>query len=199
MRQQPLHSPPTDALGKSIDLDPELTLREVFASDVDAGITLLFRLYYGPLCSHALRYVSSKAIAEDIVSDIFYEFHSGQYFHRVKTSFRSYLFSAVRHRAFDYVKRELQRQASLDQASSFSLAEMQHPDEITQYEELYHDVQRVINDMPIKRRQIYLLNRLEGKKAVEIADELKLSVRTVETHIYQAISQLRDKLREKWL
>jgi len=165
---------------------------------VEAGITLLFRLYYGPLCSHALRFVSSKAIAEDIVSDIFYEFHSEQHFLRVNSSFRSYLFSAVRYRSFDYVRRELQRQTSLDLVMEFSQDEFQNPEEMTQYEELYHDVQRVINDMPMKRRQIYLLNRLEGKKAIEIAEELTLSVRTVETHIYQAIHQLRSKLREKW-
>ena len=198
MGQQPIQSPRPEPQGKSLPLDPEHTIRVLLANDLDAAITLLFRLYYGALCSHALRFVSSKAIAEDIVSDIFYEFQTEQHFLKVKTSFRAYLFAAVRHRAFDYVRRELNRQVSLDCASAVPINEVQNPDEITQYEELYQDVQQAISDMPLKRRQVYLLNRLEGKKAIEIADELSLSVRTVETHIFQAILQLRNQLSKKW-
>ena len=77
--------------------------------------------------------------------------------------------------------------------------EAQSPDSITQYEDLYHDVQNVINAMPIKRRQIYLMNRFEGKNSLEIADKLSISARTVETHLYQAVRQLREALRDKWL
>ena len=187
-----------DETPKNLSLEVEDRVRQAFGQSVDVGIALLFRLYYTPLCSHALRFVSSKAIAEDLVSDIFYEFHSQQLYKKIDTSFRAYLFTTIRHRCFDYVRREMQRKTALENAASVSANEAQHPASITQYEELYQDIQNAINAMPIKRRQIYLMNRFDGKRSHEIAEELAVSSRTVEAHLYQALKQLRDTLRDKW-
>ncbi|WP_229311113.1 RNA polymerase sigma-70 factor [Larkinella soli] len=191
-----------DAARNAMDrlrLDTELLIRRTFEQDPDAGIAVLFRQYYAVLCSHAVRYVSSKAVAEDIVSDIFYEFHSELRYQTVTTSYRAYLFTAVRHRAFDYVRAEMRQSTSLDHAELVPAHITQNPDSITQYEELYHDVENAINAMPLKRRQIYIMHRFEGKKGQEIADELHLSLRTIEAHLYQAVHQIRDTLKGKWL
>ncbi|WP_345271413.1 RNA polymerase sigma-70 factor [Nibrella viscosa] len=179
-------------------LDPDLFIRKTFEQDADAGISLLFRQYYSLLCSHAVRYVSSKAIAEDIVSDIFYEFHIQHRYKTIRSSYQAYLFLAVRNRSFDYIRNEMRQSTSLENAEFIPAHSTQNPDSITQYEELYHDVEDAINAMPIKRRQIYIMHRFEGKKYQEIAEELNLSLRTVEAHIYQAIHQIRDALRNKW-
>lgn len=180
-------------------LDPELMIRRAFETDADTGIALLFQQYYPLLCNHAVRYVSSKAIAEDIVSDIFYEFHTRHLYRTISTSYRAFLFTSVRHRAFDYVRSEMKRSTSLENATHLSISSTQEPDAITQYEELYHDVENAINNMPLKRRQIYVMHRFEGKKYQDIADELDLSLRTVESHLYQAIRQIRKALQDKWL
>lgn len=185
--------------GKQKVLDPELLIRQAFQSEPEAGMSMLFHQYYPMLCNHAVRFVSSKAIAEDIVSDIFFEFHSQQRYLHITTSFRAFLFTSVRHRAFDYVKRELHRNASLDNAAQFSIASIYEPDSIIQYEELCHDVENAIGQMPLKRRQIYIMHRFEGKKYQEIANELNLSLRTIEAHLYQAIRQIRKALQDKWL
>ena len=179
--------------------DNEYLIRRAFEQDADAGVTLLFRHYYQPLCSHAVRFVSSKEIAEDIVSDIFYEFHAGQLYRSITTSFRSFLFTAVRNRAFDYVRAEMKRSTSLDRAETLSLDAGQQPDAITQYEELYHDVEAAISRLPQKRRQVYMMHRFDGKKYSEIATELGLSVKTVEVHMYNAIHDIRSALKTKWL
>ena len=97
--------------------DSEMLLRKAFEIGISQGIELLFRWYYRPLCSHAIRYVSSREIAEDIVSDVYYKFHTDRIYNSIETSFRAYLFTAVRHRAFDYVRVEMKRNTSLDQAS----------------------------------------------------------------------------------
>lgn len=182
-----------------LEIDSEFPIRQAFKNDSNLGITLLFRVYYSQLCSHALRFVSSKAIAEDLVSDIFYEFHSQSLYHNIKTSYRSYLYSSIRNRAFDYVRKEMKRHTSLDSAAFISISETLQPDSITHYDDFYRDVQKTIDSMPIKRRQIYLMNRFEGKKIQTIADELNISNRTVEAHLYQAFKFLKNALREKWL
>lgn len=191
--------PTTDKPTAGRLLDAEFLIRRAFDTDTDAGMALLFQHYYGPLCSHAVRFVASKAIAEDLVSDIYYEFHVGQLHRAVTTSFRAFLFTAVRHRAFDYVKAEMQRSTSLDRAESLPLRADQQPDSLTQFEELYHDVERAIDSLTLKQRQVYVMHRFEGKKYAEIATELGLSARTVEVHMYKAIHAIRDVLAGKWL
>ena len=174
-------------------------MSNAFREGIQHGMSLLFRLYYVTLCSHAARYVSSRAIAEDIVSDIFYEFQADLRYQTITTSYRAYLFMAVRNRAFDYVRAETRHTVSLDNAELIPASRNQNPDSITQYEELYHDVENAINAMPLKRRQIYVMHRFEGKKYQDIANELNLSPRTIEAHLFQAMRQIRNALRDKWL
>jgi RNA polymerase sigma-70 factor (family 1) len=176
----------------------ESLIRKAFLENPNEGIQRLFHCYHALLCSHAVRFVSSKAVAEDIVSDIFYEFHSRDLYLSITTSYRAYLFASVRNRAFDYVRRETQRSSSLECASHVSIQPGQEPDSITQYEDLYHDVEAAIDAMPVKRRQIYLMHRFDGRKSLDIADELGISVRTVEAHLYQALRQLKEQLSTKW-
>jgi len=183
---------------RELPADSEMLLKKAFESDTNKGIELMFRWYYRPLCSHVVRYVSSKEIAEDIVSDIFYKFHKDRVFANVETSFRAYLFTAVRYSAFDYVRVEMKRSTSLEYAEYVTLLPEQQPDHITQFEDLYNDVENAINTLPLKRRKIYLMHRYEGKKYGEIAAELGLSLRTVESQMYGAMHEVRRIIKAKW-
>lgn len=182
----------------SMSADSEMLLKKAFETNTNEGISMLFRWYYKPLCSHAIRYVSSKEIAEDIVSDIFYKFHSEQMYTSIDTSFRAYLFAAVRYRSFDYVRAEMKRNTSIQYADYVALQPDEQPDHITQYEELSRDVENAINTLPMKRRKICVMHRFEGRKYQEIASELNLSIRTVEAQMYQALHQVRRIIKAKW-
>lgn len=191
-------SPEHQSDEKDTTLDSEILIRKAFESDFGAGIEALFRWYYAPLCSHAIRYVSSKEIAEDIVSDVFCKLYLEKSVSHIQTSFRAYLFTWVRNRAFNYVKMEMGRSTSIENASLISIDNGDQPDDITQFEDLYHDVEHVVNAMPQRRRKIYVMHRMEGKKYAEISGELDISVKTVKEHMYQATQQIRDYLRKKW-
>ncbi|WP_461076155.1 RNA polymerase sigma-70 factor [Spirosoma flavus] len=179
--------------------DTELFIRQAFQTDARLGCELLFRRYYVPLCSHAVRFVGSKAIGEDLVADVFEQFYSKQIFQTITSSYKAYLYKTVRHRAYNYLRQTLRRDTDLEMAQYQDVAETQQPDAITHYEELYQDVEQALQTLPLQRRRIYLLHRFEGKKYAEIADELGLSVRTVEVQIRQASHQLRNLLKDKWL
>lgn len=198
------YSEPVQPLKKVLELeekifvlDVEQEIKMAFDKDVELGMALLFVYYYAVLCSHAARLVQSKVVAEDIVSDILYEFHIHERHHAIKSSFRAFLFTAVRNRAFDYIKMEMRHKELLE--DSHFVETLQTPENITQYEELYTDFQKAIHALPLKRQQIYLMSRFDGKKNQDIADEHVLSIRTVEAHIYEANRQIRKFLSNKWL
>ncbi len=173
-------------------------IRHAFQTDTRLGCELLYRRYYRPLCSHAVRFVYSKAIAEDIVSEVFCQFYAKGVFSQIETSFRAYLYRTVRHRAYSYLRWEMARTTDLEGATYLPTSDTQQPDSITQYEELYHDVENAINTLPLQCRKIYLMHRFENKKHAEIATELQLAPKTVEVQIRKASHFVRDLLRTKW-
>lgn len=179
--------------------DTELFIRKTFERDTRLGCELLFRRYYVGLCSHAVRFVGSKAVAEDLVADVFCQFYEQQIFLTITTSYRAYLYTTVRNRAYNYVRQTFRRDVSLDEVQNQETTESQSPDSITQYEELYQDVGKAIESLPVQRRRIYLMHRFEGKKYAEIAAELGLSVRTIEVQIRLASRAIQDLLKGRWL
>jgi RNA polymerase sigma-70 factor (family 1) len=179
--------------------DTELFIRRTFDTDPQKGCELLFRLYYRPMCTHAVRFVYSKEIAEDLVADVFYTFWNTQAYTSVNRSFRAFLFRSVRNRAYNYLANEFKKSDSLDSAEQQETAQSNGPESIMRYNELYQKVDELVAGLPPQCRNAFILNRFEGKRAKEIAQEMQLSVRTVEVHIAKALSTLRDGLRNQWL
>ncbi|PWJ57884.1 RNA polymerase sigma-70 factor (ECF subfamily) [Dyadobacter jejuensis] len=178
----------------------ELFIKNVFETNPEKGVELLYRRYFQPLCSHAIKYVGSKVIAEDLVSEIFFEFYKGKIYERITNSYRFYLYRSVRNNCYSHLKTEMRRSESIYEPAPAHMehSEIETPESISQFEELYQDVQNAVSTLPINRRRIYLMNRFEGMRYQEIADELNLSVKTVEVQLYRANKLIRALLKEKW-
>ena len=176
-------------------IDSEVFLQNTFNTDPREGCSLLFRQYYAPLCSHAIRFVYSKQIAEDIVAEVFCRFWDDGVFRKINTSYRAYLYTSVRHSAYNYVKSELARKPKEklqhDQANA-------SPDEILQYDELYQLLEQTINGLPQQCKKVFMLSRMENKRYHDIANELDISVKAIEAHISKALRILRKKLSRDW-
>ncbi len=179
--------------------DSELFLRKTFEENPKKGCELLFRLYYRALCTHAVRFVYSKEVAEDLVSEIFFKFWEKNTYLGVTTSYRAYLFQSVRNRAYNYLSNDLRKTASLSVAQPAETPTSDSPEQIMQLEELHHTIDTLISCLPPQCRKVFLMNRFEGKKSKDIAAELELSVRTVETHIFKALGILKNGLKNQWL
>ena len=158
------------------------------------------RQYHAPLCSHAVRFVYSRQIAEDLVGEVFFQFYQSEAHRRINTSFLSYLFRSVRNEAFTYLRREFGRTSSLD-----NFAEIQPdlqtpaPDAEIQYNHLYLKINETIAQLPTQCQRVFLMSRFEDKKYQEIAQELNISPKTVEAHMSKALRHLREALRGEWL
>lgn len=180
--------------GEATVLDKELFIRHAFVNDPQLGVELLYRHYFQSLCSHAVRLLYSQAIAEDLVSDIFYQLYASGSYQNIKSSYRAYLYKAVRNRALNYKRDEGKRSHDIDQCEKFTDTYHQRPDAIAEYEELHNCLEEGINSLPAQCRRIFLMNRFENKKYSEIAEELQLSPRTIEVQIRKASHFLRTIL-----
>jgi RNA polymerase sigma-70 factor (family 1) len=167
--------------------------------DTEFFIRLAFKENHKALCSHAVRFVYSREIAEDLVSEIFCRFWKTRAFEAVTSSFRYYLFRSVRNEAYNYLRLEFKKMEQIDAAEMQESSRSQQPDTITQYEETLKQVEIIVETLPAQCRKIFLMSRFEGKKYQEIADELGISIKTVEVHISKALNTMRNGLKDHWI
>ncbi len=188
-------------------LDEELFIRKAFEEDPKKGWELLFREYYTPLCSHAIRYVYSREAARDLVSEAFYVFWQKEIYLHITTSYRAYLYTMVRHRGLKYLQREFNRDANVISIEAFDsedgafVAHSLTPEDILSYDELSQKVESVIDNLSPQSRKVFMMNRFEGKRYQAIAEELQITLKTVEAHMSKALAGLRKALKNDgaWL
>lgn len=174
---------------------PELFIRREFEVNPAKGCSLLFRRYHKILCSHAVRFVYSKEIAEDLVSEVFCKFWKTKSYETITTSYRLYLFQCVRNEAFNYLRWEFKETEDITSAQYRESPLEQQPDHATHYEEVFRKVEELVETLPPQCRKVFLMSRFEGKKYQTIANELGLSIKTVEVHLSKALNIMRLGLK----
>jgi len=181
-----------DADEQALLMDNETFIRVILKDDPEKGFAVLFKKYYGPLCSHATRFVYSKEIAQDIVSEVFLNFWNKQLYLSVTSTFRAYLYTAVRNNAYNHLKQEFGEKL----ATTTEPVEDLDPQSILLLGELMTKIERTIETFPPQCQKVFLLSRFEGRKNREIADELQIRPKTVEAHMMKALSILKKTLSE---
>ncbi|WP_428662333.1 RNA polymerase sigma-70 factor [Runella sp.] len=177
-------------------VDSELWIKRAFENDTTKGYELLFKRYYQPLCSHAVRFVYSKEVAEDLVMEVFSQFWQKQLHQTVTTSYRAYLFTTVRHAAYAHLRTEFSREKPTEYPVDDDLVNAPiTPQQLLQYNELYIKIEEIIRSTSPQSQKVFVMSRFEGKKNATIAEELDLSTKTVEGHITKVLSLLRQSLR----
>ncbi len=177
-------------------IDDEIFIKKALQLNPKDGCELLFRRYYKPLCSHAIRYVYSKEIAEDLVSDVFCKFWKNESYKNITSSFRSYLFRSVRNTAFTYLRSEFNTVERSEKYDMIEVTENLKADSICIYEETLARVKLLVDSMPPQCKKIFLLSRFESKGNKEIAEELNLSLKTIEAHMGKALGIMRKGLKD---
>lgn len=177
--------------------DRELFIKQVFKTDPSKGCELLFKRYYGILCSHAVKYVYSKEMAEDLVAEVFYKFWKNKYYESVSGSYRSYLFKAVRNTALNQLKKEFGHSGANIDDYEEEIRNGQDILQLLEAEELSRLIEKTIGELPPKCQLVFLMSRLDSKKNQEIARNLNVSLKAVEAHISKALTILRSVIQER--
>ena len=171
-------------------------LFELVKKDHLPSFEKIFRAYYEMLTNYALGMVRDRTIAEEITQELFMYVWEKRSKIQISSSLKAYLFSSVRNKSINYLKNELPRLQSTEDISSLSdqfSSEMTTDDS----ERLKWKIQLAIDDLPRKCRDIFTLSRYGGLTYAEIADELSISVKTVENQMGIALKKLKESLKDE--
>lgn len=151
----------------------------------------LFRKYYPRMCVYAHRYVDMVE-TEDIVQECFVWIWNNRSVIVVDRSVQNYLFSMVRHRALNAIRKKNIGQKISDMLHEISKEDMD--ENSFDAEELKRRIQEAIESLPEQYRDAFTLHRFSDKTYSEIADMYNVSPKTIDYRIQQALKILRKKL-----
>lgn len=153
----------------------------------------IFRQYYQMLCAFAISKLKDGELAEEIVQEVFVKLWEKREQLEV-SNFKSYLFSSVNNTVLNHFKHQKVRR---EHAAEMKVVQEEAvEDSEVEYNELQLKINALIADMPEARQKVFKLVKIEGKKYKEVAEELGISVKTVENQMGSALKFLRAHLKE---
>jgi len=167
---------------------------EGLRSGRESAYRQLFDQYYQRLVVFAFKYLKDLESARDIVQDFYLHLFDSRHSISIQTSLKSYLYSAVRNRCLNHVKHEQVKEKHRNMSRSEANVSDPNLEEVMDTVDLEAKIFEIVSKLPVKCRQIYIMSRVDGKRNREIATELNLSLRTVETQISKALKFLKDSL-----
>ncbi|MBI9062425.1 MAG: RNA polymerase sigma-70 factor [Marinilabiliaceae bacterium] len=175
-----------------------LLIERVKSGDVNA-FDQLFNTYSQKLYAFALRYLKSEADAEEVVQELFLYIWKNRKDLRKDTKLQSYFFTI----AYNLIKKHFRKRGYHQQFLDSCDSEAENIDtasyESVEYKSVLEQIDRVITNLPPRRREIFIKSRKEGMNSNEIAVELGLSRGTVDNQISEALKYIRAQLKSEHL
>ncbi len=157
----------------------------------------LFNKYGKRLYGFAIGYLKSKEDAEGLVQDIFVKVWENRAELDENQSFNSYLFAIAKNRILNHFRKKAHQQSYIEYIKQHTKLIHAKTEEDIIYSDLYDQTKKVIDQLPSRRREIFLLSREQGYNNEEIAQRFNISKKTVENQITHALKFIREQLGKK--
>lgn len=154
----------------------------------------LFHTYYSKLCVFSNSYVKSLDVARDVVQDIFIKIWDNREDFHVTQSLKAYLYQAVRNQSLNYIQKNKQKQRLRAQLKKQHEIRSEARVSDLNAEELSEKIWRYVEELPERRRTIFVLYRKHGLSYKEIADVMGITRKTVENQMGSSLKFLRERL-----
>ncbi len=164
-------------------------LLKQLAADDEQAFSEIYNRYWKKLFAMAVNRIKSKADAEDVVHDVF----AGLWHNRSRlqiTTLENYLAVAVKYTILNVIRKKQYEKHYLETAMGTLNVETVAEDRL-QYNWLLQKVQGEVEKLPEKCRLVFKYSRTKGMPVKEIAQQLRISPKTVENQLTRAIRQLR--------
>jgi RNA polymerase sigma-70 factor, ECF subfamily len=147
------------------------------------------------------QYTHRKTVSEEMVQDAFlrlWEVKSGL---SENTNVKNFLYTITKNNCLNYLRNQqiVWKHLNKIKAREFYYAAKllnENGEDLVEFEELLNIVSEVIEKLPEEQKLVFKMSRLEEMKYNEIAEHLKLSVKTIESRMSKALKFLRIELKD---
>lgn len=162
----------------------------------------IYITYYPRLKRFAREFVICDDDAENIVQDVFLELWQKQSALNFPVNMAAILISSVRNRCIDFLRHKIvvnKANARIQTEYEYAFRLKLQTLEIFENDKFQDiNLEKIITDainlLPEKCREIFIKSKIEKKKQKEIAEEMNISINTIESQIAIAYKKLRQEL-----
>lgn len=171
-------------------------MRNISKNNERTSFDDIFTWLFGELCHFSYTFIQDFNQCEDIVQEVFVKYWNiHKNFNSEKAS-KAWLYKTVKNECIDFLRSnkknnklriEILELISNETPPDFSGEELQH---------IKQQYSRALKELPDQTSRIFVMNREEFKSYKEIAQELRISVKSVEYHISRALLTMRKHLKD---
>ncbi|NVO10712.1 MAG: RNA polymerase sigma-70 factor [Bacteroidales bacterium] len=156
----------------------------------------IFKSYYVMLCNFAYSFLEDKDESEEVVQNTFLTIWEKHDSIDIQISLKSYLYRAIHNSCLNRIKHVKVRVAHKESAKNNEQVFNEDASEDIINKELEHQIEVAINSLPPKCKMVFKLSRFENLSYAEIAEQMDISVKTVENQMMKALKVLREELKD---
>lgn len=159
----------------------------------------IYDLYYEPLCRFLYLYTQDVYVVEDVVQETFMSLWNSR--NEVEIKFiKTYLFQSAKNKILNHLRNEKNRNVLLEKWFEEQMWDSSIP-ETDQFDtdELLIHVEKAIENLPQKCKEIFILHKFENLPYKKIAEIHNISIKTVENQMGIALKKIRQSLSENIL
>lgn len=169
-------------------------LADLLKSGDQSAFAQVYERYWRVIYGHVYKMLLDEEEAKDVVQEVFSEVWIKREQHY--SNLAGYLYVSARHKVINLVRKSKFHSAYLDSLSRFasecSTATLDQLDE----KELSAAIEREIQALPARMKEVFELSRKENLSYKEIAGRLGISDKTVKKQMHKSLQQIRLNLRD---
>lgn len=166
----------------------------------DKAFTALYQAYRERVYAGAYKLLKSHEQAQEILQDVFMKVWLNRASANTVTNFKSYLYTVTRNTVYDHFRKIANDSKKIEEfileATLFQPASVE---QTMAYKELEGRLALVLEKMPQKCREVFVLCKIEGRSYKEVSEMLNISTATINNHIVKASRILKANWEPEYL
>lgn len=167
-----------------------------FKNNDKNAIDRLYKTYSRKLYNFAFAYLKTEEDALDVVQDVFINVWNKRDCLNDDTNLEAYLFTITKNSVISIFRKKITEKEYLDYLHYKAVQQYSINDEQYDYQHLSNRIKELTEQLPAQRKIVFKLSKEKGLSNRAIAEELNISVKTVEDHMTKARHFMKSQLTE---
>ena len=173
--------------------DDEHLIQEIKAGNMLA-FDVLYKKYSRRLFKFGFSIIKSQEETENLIQDVFLCLWENRHKVEKDASIKSYVFTIAYNSAISVIRKKARESQFIEYLKTIQKINEEPVNVKLEYDELKNKLDEIIQTLPPRQKEVYLLHRVEGLKYNEIAERLSISENTIENHMSRALKTIREKI-----
>ena len=141
-------------------------------------------------------YLPDRSEREEVLQEVFTQLFVKRVNIKIESSFASYLVSFTRNRILNYLRHRSIYKKHITLSSHNKVFWHNTTEDTFDFRQTQEKINTILNTMPVKYKQVYVLNKEYKMTVMKTARILNRPVATVEKQLRRALTLIRDGLKE---